>query len=192
MAGKETSMNEMKSIQLYGSLIEKLDAHEKKLILKYGDHISCKMGCSACCILESVFPVDAYIIYCAIASGEIDIKSLTFQEAPEKCVFLRDGLCSVYSARPVICRTHGYPVLVEGKADFCPENFSGVASIDSEYILDLENLNRAIASINIIFQREIDDEFFLKERITLKELKEFTLRLFNFTDGMVNDVDTVC
>jgi Fe-S-cluster containining protein len=169
-------MNEMKSIQLYNSLIEKLDAHETKLFQKYGEFISCKKGCSACCILESVFPVDAFVIYNAIISGEIDHEFLLFEETPERCVFLKDSLCSIYSARPVICRTHGYPVLVDGKADFCPENFKGLKSIDSEYILDLENLNKALASINIIFQREIEeDELFLKERITLKELKEFAL-----------------
>jgi Fe-S-cluster containining protein len=170
-------MNEMKSIQLYNSLIEKLDAHEEKLLKRYSEFISCEKGCSACCILESVFPVDAFIIYSAVASGKIDPELLHFKETPQKCVFLNEGLCSIYSARPVICRTHGYPVLVDGKADFCPENFKDLNSIDSEYILDLENLNRALASINIIFQKEVEeDEIFLKERITLKELKEFILQ----------------
>jgi Fe-S-cluster containining protein len=116
-------------------------------------------------IIESVFPVDAFVIYSAVATGEIAIESLSFDETPERCVFLTDGLCLIYSARPVICRTHGYPVLVDGKADFCPENFANIKSIDSENILDLENLNKALASINIIFQREIDHEFFLRERI---------------------------
>ena len=177
-------MSEMKSIQLYKSLIEKLDAHEAKLLSKYSEFISCEKGCSSCCILESVFPVDAYVIYNAVASGEIDRQSLIFEQTPGRCVFLKDGLCSVYSARPVICRTHGYPVLVEGKADFCPENFKDLNSIDSDYILDLENLNKALASINIIFQREIEEgELFLKERITLNELKEYTLQHYKIPDG---------
>jgi len=185
-------MNEMKSIQLYNSLIEKLDAHEYKLLKKYGEFISCAGGCSACCILESVFPVDAFVIYRAIASGKIDPVSLSFDETPGRCVFLKEGLCSIYSVRPVICRTHGYPVFVEGKADFCPENFKDLKTIDSEYILDLENLNKALASINIIFQRECDDNFFQKERITLKELKDFTLQLFNFLRREISDNDAVC
>jgi len=185
-------MNEMKSIQLYKSLIEKLDAHEAKLLHKYGEFISCKKGCSECCILESVFPVDAFIIYSAIASGSIDHESLSFQETPGKCVFLKEGLCSIYSARPVICRTHGYPVFVQGKTDFCPENFKNLKTIDSEYILDLENLNKALASINIIFQREIEHELFLKERITLKELKEFTLQILNFQRREIHDTDSIC
>lgn len=169
--------DEMQSIKLYRSLIEKLDAHESKLLQKYGGNISCIKGCDACCILESVFPVDAFMIYNAFSSGSISHESLPPAEAPGKCVFLREGICSVFSARPVICRTHGYPVFVDGKADFCPENFSGLSSIDSEYILDLENLNRALASINIIFQREVEThEIFLKERISLKELKDLIMQ----------------
>lgn len=117
------------------------------------------------------------MIYQSFPPGGNTHQTLSFEETPGRCVFLRDGLCSVYSARPVICRTHGYPVLIEGKTDFCPENFNGLKTIESEFILDLDNLNRALASINIIFQGEIDAEFFLKERITLRELKEFILTL---------------
>lgn len=175
-------MDEMKSIRLYRSLTDRLGKHETELLRKYAGHISCKKGCSSCCILESVFPVDAYMIYSAAASGEFTAESLSFDETPGRCVFLRDGLCAVYSARPVICRTHGYPVFVEGRADFCPDNFKNLKYIDSENILDLENLNKALASINIIFQRETDDDFFLMERIALKDLKEHILRFFEFSD----------
>ena len=166
----------MKSIELYKSLIEKLDAHEEKLLIRYGEYIHCKKGCASCCILESVFPVEAYIVYNAFVPGGIDRQGLFSDETPGVCVFLSDGFCSIYSARPVICRTHGYPVFVDGSASFCPENFNGLKTIDSEYILDLENLNRALVSINIIFQKETEREFFLRERITLKELKEFILK----------------
>ncbi|PKL18143.1 MAG: hypothetical protein CVV49_07360 [Spirochaetae bacterium HGW-Spirochaetae-5] len=169
-------MNEMKSIQLYKSLTEKLDAHEVKVLNKYNVHIRCRKGCADCCILESVFPVDAYVIYNAVLSGDILRENLGFDETPGRCVFLDKGLCSIYNVRPVICRTHGYPVFVEGRTDFCPENFKDLKSLDSEFILDLENLNKALASINIIFQREIEEgEIFLKERITLRELKGYIL-----------------
>ena len=169
-------MNEMKSIQLYKSLTEKLDAHEVKVLNKYNEHIRCRKGCADCCILESVFPVDAYVIYNAVLSGDILRENLGFDETPGRCVFLDKGLCSIYNVRPVICRTHGYPVFVEGRTDFCPENFKDLKSLDSEFILDLENLNKALASINIIFQREIEEgEIFLKERITLRELKGYIL-----------------
>lgn len=185
-------MSEMKSLQLYGMLIGKLDAHEEKLLRKYSEHIACEKGCASCCILETVFPVDAFLIYSTVASGRISPESLIFEPTEGRCVFLKDGLCSVYSARPVICRTHGYPVIVDGKVDFCPENFKNIKSIDSENILDLENLNRALASINIIFQRETENNFFQKDRIILKELKEYIFKIFNFQRSEPGDTDTVC
>ncbi len=185
-------MSEMKSLQLYRALVEKLDAHEEKLLNKYHQHIRCVKGCSSCCILETVFPVDAFVIYSAVASGTIYPESLIFDQTDGRCVFLNNGLCSVYSARPVICRTHGYPVFVDGKVDFCPENFKDLKSIDSENILDLENLNRALASINILFQREMDNNFFLKERIMLNELKEYILKIFNFQGRETGETDNVC
>ncbi|MCL1865582.1 MAG: YkgJ family cysteine cluster protein [Spirochaetes bacterium] len=166
----------MKSITLYNSLIEKLNYYEMKLLQRHGESINCKKGCDYCCMLESVFPIEAYIIYSSPIDMNIICESYTSNEKEETCVFLKDKICTIYSARPVICRTHGYPVFVEGRADMCPENFKDIKSIDSEYILDLENVNNAIASINIIFQKEIDEEFFTAPRIPLKELKDFMLK----------------
>ena len=171
-------MKKIKSIKLYNSLIEKLNNYETKLLGKYGGSICCKRGCSDCCILESVFSIEAYMIY----SSRIDVKILSKLSASNKqketCIFLKDKSCAIYPVRPVICRTHGYPVFIDGRTDMCPENFKDIKSIDSESILDLENVNKAIASINIIFlseQREQKDpreKIFLKERITLSELKD--------------------
>jgi uncharacterized protein len=165
-------MSELKSIRLYGTLAEKLEVHETKLLQKYGDFIACRKGCSQCCILESIFPVEAYIISTSLKQADCR-KLFTFPETQDKCVFLDMGLCSIYSMRPVICRTHGYPVLIDGKADFCPENFKDLASIDSEYILDLENINRVLASVNIMFGKENCGPFFMKDRITMAELKQY-------------------
>ena len=167
----------MKSIKLYNVLIEKLNAYEMKLLNRYGELINCKKCCSDCCILESVFPIEAYMIYSSSIAINIIAESFPFNERKNGCVFLKDEICTIYPVRSVICRTHGYPVLLDGRVDICPKNFKDIKSIDSEYILELENVNNAIASINIMFQREIagetDKEFFLNERISLRELKDF-------------------
>lgn len=167
-------MTQLRSIELYNKLIEKIDQYEAKLLGKYSTDITCSMGCDSCCILESVFPVEAYVIYKSLRSGAV-IPDDFSKNTTGRCVFLKDGSCSIYDVRPVICRTHGYPVFVEGRVDFCPENFQERSSIDSEYILDLENLNKALASINMIFSGEIADDFFKRERILLKELMEFII-----------------
>lgn len=167
-------MSQFSSVEIYSRFIEKIDKYEAKLLEKYGRDIACRRGCDSCCILESVFPVEAYVIYQAILSGG-GIPGGISNQKKGKCVFLRDGSCLIYRVRPVICRTHGYPVFVEGRVDFCPQNFRGRSSIDSEYILDLENLNSSLATINMIFSGEIDDDFFKRERIPLKEVAEIII-----------------
>ena len=63
----------------------------------------------------------------------------------------------MYQARPIICRTHGLPLLVhrDGASgiDFCPENFRGAASIPGSAIIDLDRLNATLATINTLFVR---------------------------------------
>lgn len=162
----------MKSIDLYKQLTGKIDEFESKLLAAYGRHIRCTRGCSSCCILESVFPVEAYNIYATVAgSGGSGSVAASGGESG-RCVFLSGGACSIYSCRPVICRTHGYPILAEGNIDFCIENFKEIKNIDSGYILDVEALNRALVSINLIFLRENSDEFFSSGRILLADLKQ--------------------
>ena len=34
-----------------------------------------------------------------------------------------DGQCAIYEARPLICRTHGLAIGVDGGLDHCPLNF---------------------------------------------------------------------
>lgn len=162
----------MKSIELYTQLITKIDEFEKKLFAAYSPHIRCARGCSACCILESVFPVEAWNIYTTLDNdeGRESIRSSGGESG--RCVFLDGGLCSIYRCRPVICRTHGYPILAEGRVDFCPENFREIKNIDSGYILDIEALNRALVSVNLVFDRENSEKFFSSGRVSLAALKQ--------------------
>jgi len=167
-------MNTGRSMALYRKLVGQIDAYEARLLARYGRYISCRSGCDSCCILESVFPVEAYAVYEAVISGEAEPLRAP-EPADGKCAFLSGGICSIYGTRPVICRTHGYPLFIDGRTDFCPENFRELDSLESEYILDLENLNRALVSVNAAFLWESCDPFFKKERINLKELKDFII-----------------
>lgn len=163
----------MKSTELYLKLIEKLDSYETRLLAEYGNSVACRRGCAECCILESVFPVEAFYIYSSISDKQNRFSIPA--GAGSKCVFLENDSCSIYPCRPVICRTHGYPLMESGRIDFCPKNFTGISSIDSGFILDLDALNRALASINIIFIKENNDSFFKPERILMSDiLKHYT------------------
>ena len=56
--------------------------------------------------------------------------------------------------------------------DFCPENFREIKNIDSGYILDIEALNRALVSVNLVFDRENSEKFFSSGRVSLAALKQ--------------------
>ncbi|MCU0846707.1 MAG: YkgJ family cysteine cluster protein [Spirochaetes bacterium] len=161
------------SISLYLGLLEKIDAFEKALLEKYGEHISCRKGCSECCVLESVFPIEAFMMRRAVTDLAPEERTAVRENSEnrrEQCVFLEGGNCMIYGSRPVICRTHGYPIEMDGEVDFCLKNFKGLAGIDGDSILDLELLNTMIAAINLRFVNETDDDFFRRDRVPLAEI----------------------
>ena len=111
----------------------------------------CGPGCHGCCHLDlSVFPVEAATVEEAVASlGESEkSKVLHNLENRSYCVFLDQGqgTCLIYDARPLICRTHGMAVLMDGELSHCPLNYPGERPSRS-HILDLSKLNAALASI---------------------------------------------
>ena len=78
------------------------------------------------------------------------------------CPLLVAGSCRLYAARPLICRTHGLPLLMTGadgpRVDYCPKNFADVASLPAAAIIDLERLNTALVAINQLYLRECQDD----------------------------------
>jgi hypothetical protein len=66
-----------------------------------------------------------------------------------------DGVCVLYLARPIICRTHGLPVLARSEnaqfVDFCPRNFTLAETIPGHLIIDLDQLNTTLVAINALF-----------------------------------------
>ena len=185
--GKTVMTRQLPSMERYRELLAKLDGHGERLLRRYGDRIVCGEGCAECCTLSSVSGIEAYGIL-GYARG---LSKLREREAPRNreknghggaggaarrgprpCPFLTEDRCIIYPARPVICRTHGYPLLIEKKVDFCPKNFVSLDAIDSGFILDLERLNTLISSLNIMFLRETGDPFFRKERVAMTELFE--------------------
>ncbi len=92
------------------------------------------------------------------------------RRADDRCILLWRGACLVYEHRPVICRTHGFPLLVEEEIDRCPMNLAGLEEIEPSCVLNLENLDTRLAAINMRFVEEVEDAFFKKTRISLRDL----------------------
>ncbi len=167
----------LNAFKLYNSLLASLDSYVSRLYEKYSDQIKCRRGCSSCCIIESVFPIEAWNIYLKI-KGEPSLMD-EIDRKPEQCIFLKDDVCLIYDVRPLICRSHGYPIFIENKTDYCPLNFTDIENLDSGYILNLEALNRGIAAANLIFLQENGVEFFNQERIRFNDLLEYMEKEFN-------------
>ena len=138
----------------YESLLSRIDDFCARLRQLHGSHIACAPGCAACCrqLLE-LLPVEFYHLQAQACAA-----SLPEPEATDGvCPLLNNETCLLYAHRPVICRTHGMPLLVEEnglqRVDCCPENFKdgSPGNLSGDRLLHLERVNLLLVSINHIF-----------------------------------------
>lgn len=164
----------MTGLENYRALVARVDELCDRTFTALGAHIACRAGCDACCRHLSIFAVEAAALREALRELPEEKAALirskakaSDQNAP--CPLLHDGLCLLYHARPIICRTHGLPLLLERQGersiDFCPENFQGLESIPGSAVIDLERLNTMLATVNALFLQEHPGP----ERLTLAE-----------------------
>lgn len=163
----------------YLSLLSRVDQLCEQINEKFAEQIVCRAGCSACCRHLSLFPVEAANLVKAVENlpDEIRERLAGRIQWPESgsCPLLLDDCCSVYADRPVICRTHGLPLLAEVEGlrtvDCCPENFKRAESLPGNAIINLEILNSALVAINALFVAENDVERFKgKDRFTIADI----------------------
>ncbi|MBL7215722.1 MAG: YkgJ family cysteine cluster protein [Phycisphaerae bacterium] len=148
-------------IRQYRQLRDEVDQLASKLSEVHSDHMACRKGCCGCCMNLSVWPVEFYSIVEEMKRFEWD--KPTFNEKAA-CDFLKDGLCSIYPFRPIICRTHGLPLVYWHEETeppgygvmFCEKNFKGTDGIDfgSDNTLNMDEVNEKLARINLVFLDE--------------------------------------
>ena len=162
----------------YHQLIDRLDVLHEGITAALGDALTCSAGCSSCCLPISIFPVEA----AAIIEGIVKLpeaeqsairQALENQQDPERCALLQHDRCLIYPLRPVICRTHGLPLLVqepdcEPTITVCPLNCVGMESFAKETILDLERINQLLVAINLLFVKTAPRSW--PERVALSDL----------------------
>ena len=94
-------------------------------------------------------------------------------EKTEACPLLINKECILYEARPIICRTHGFPIYIEkdGKSlvDFCPKNFKDVTSFSKDALLSLGHLNTLLTAINTQFLKSIEPDTPFPDRIPISQ-----------------------
>lgn len=152
-------MNE--STNYYQLLTEKVDHQFEKVYVKHASSFACKVGCHSCCqpdLTVSLVESEAIKSFLQNNPDRMKVVKELASENPHentRCSMLsRDGTCSIYEIRPLICRSHGAPVLVQlsetqEALDTCPLNFQeGLDVLDSGDWINLETLNTLLALIN--------------------------------------------
>jgi uncharacterized protein len=143
----------------YYNLLAKVDELCRRVTAECGEHLACRAGCAGCCKHLSLFPVEAAALATALDALPEDraghIRVLAGAATAAACPLLENGRCLLYAARPIICRTHGLPLLTgqgeEQRIDYCPENFKGTTSLPADAVLNLDLLNTTLAAINAVF-----------------------------------------
>lgn len=164
------------SLKNYRQLVGRIDELCRRIEERYAGHIVCRRGCDECCRHLNLFWVEGVALAQALRSLSEEQRNHLRRKASESrpdgpCPLLEDGVCLLYPARPIICRTHGLPILAgDGRVDFCPRNFGGLATLPGDAVLDLERLNTALAGVNALFVAEyFFDHPPEKDRLTIAE-----------------------
>ena len=166
----------------YRALRDQVDQLCGRIVTEFAGQVSCRPGCAACCILQGVLPVEAASLAMAWrdlpeASAASLCGQLQVAGAGERCPLLDGDHCSLYAARPIICRTHGLPLLVEEAAwmrvDRCPLNFTGLTTLPGSAVIHLERLNSALVAANRHYLATCFPHADLAERIPLRQILTF-------------------
>lgn len=91
----------------YNRFIGQVDERCAELSAEHAPHLQCRKGCDWCCMNYRIFPVEYFAIKQAIDARPV----ATSASVDGSCIFLKDQACQIYEHRPVICRTHGLPLL---------------------------------------------------------------------------------
>ena len=146
----------------YIELCRVVEENSNELSQKFTTQITCKAGCHSCCIPEiSISKIEKEIIKNFVQQNLNVFNKLQNIERnnPHKltrCQMLdRQGNCSIYEVRPIICRTHGYPILYSDRdqwfADVCSLNFTDhlLENLNESDFIIVDIINQHLAISNL-------------------------------------------
>ena len=162
----------------YKQLISRVDALCGEIAAVLGEQITCTAGCSTCCSSITVFPVEAAYMRQILENlpgqqAEEIRRHVSEHAAGERCPLLLHHRCLLYEARPLICRTHGLPIVytADGRrnSDCCPLNLTDMESVSGSHVVDIDKLNTLLVAVNSIFLSQTDSTS-TAERLTIAEV----------------------
>ena len=183
-------------IETYRELLADIDRYGRVLRERFATEMVCRLGCIGCCQQHlSLFAIEAENLRLYISDLSANLKtylrsqalatmerekmlaanppppSTEFPPPPESsvpCPALVDGACAVYKARPVICRTHGFPLLYleeetsEALLEVCPLNFTEaqetLENLMEEDVFHMHSINERLVRINLAFMAQAQDD----------------------------------
>ena len=162
----------------YHQLQKKVDAQFQHLFQKHRQSMSCASGCHMCCLPNlTISRIEADAIHHYLMGDEILRNSVLEleQQNPHqstRCTFLDvKGQCTIYDARPLVCRSHGIPHMIQINRkkeglDACELNFKdGFERLDLGDWIHLETLNFLLGLINQSLGSVGDDRFPLQASV---------------------------
>ncbi len=174
----------------YRNLMEEVSEEAKRLTENYQEHMKCCKGCSECCTDLTLLPLEWYALREALKQEQ---PRLVPVDSDEQCALLVDHACSLYPFRPLICRTHGLPLLYlteeyndagirmkpddpEWQISWCDMNFTEVSEetmediFDPEDVINMEEWNLLLGKLNRQFLKTPEGQSFSGKRIPLKDM----------------------
>lgn len=136
----------------YGELLRRVDEFFTRVQSKYPEKMECQKGCHSCCkpgltvsLIEAKSIQNYLKDHPAIAAGPMK----------DRCAFLSTaGECQIYPVRPLVCRSHGLPLILTGEKetllDVCPLNFkeSKLETLPKEDVFNGDTLNTILATLH--------------------------------------------
>src|SRR6266705_1159607 len=138
-------MNVDNLFQAYEAHIAGVDREFRRVFQKFADRMQCRRGCSMCCSqMFSISLVEAAYVSRAKALTSVDDEQDDEGITPKPgarlpCPALKDDACSIYNARPIICRKWGIPVFNPKKPleiQACHLNFQPGEEIDMDGLIE--------------------------------------------------------
>ena len=165
-------------LENYRQVVARIDDLCRGIEAALHGQINCTEGCSACCTAFTIFPVEAAALRAALESLPDEEAAairchVAEHSAGERCPLLSHDRCLLYAGRPIICRTHGLPILYtnseERRIDCCPRNLEGCESLSGAAVIDLDRLNVLLVAVNSLYRSQAEVPLDFPERITIAE-----------------------
>lgn len=168
----------------YAALQAKVDAFVARVEASHRADMQCASGCATCCLTElSLLSIEAALVTAAIADlTPLERDSLAERAARKvdptapRCAALDDDdRCSIYAARPLLCRSHGVPIRVKDPRglpmiDACFKNFvsDGPEAVPATDVLDQATLSTVLLALDAAHAQ--DGEATAGDRISLRRV----------------------